>query len=171
MANVQNIKIGACKVLFNGIDLGHTKGGVTLSYERELSKISADQWGESAVDYSLNGQVWRATVRLTETQIPNLAKAFPEGTLAGAGNGRFTLGSNAGLRFSDYAHQLVLHPIYNDPTDASEDVVFHKAVPVDNVEVEYNNEDQRVIEVIFEALVDTTKADGNWLGFIGDSTD
>lgn len=171
MANVQNIKIGACNVFYNGVHLGHTKGGVTLSYERELAKISADQWGESAVDYSLNGQILRATVRLTETQVEVLAKAFPEGELVGANDGRFTLGSNAGLRFADFAHQLVLHPIYNDADDASEDVVLHKAVPVDNVEIEYNNEDQRVIEVIFEALIDTTKANGNWLGFIGDSTD
>jgi hypothetical protein len=35
--------------------------------------------------------------------------------------------------------------------------------------MEFTNEDQRVFEVPFVALVDTTKTDGNWLGHIGDS--
>ncbi len=171
MGNTQNIKIGACKVLYKGVEIGHTKGGVTLTYTPEFSKITADQWGETPLDYSLNGEEWQITLRLTEAQIANLKKMFPMGTLAGNSDGRLTMGKNAGSRLLSEAGQLILHPLANSDTDASEDVVFYKAVAFDEVEVEYNNEDQRVYEVPFIALVDTTKANGSWLGHIGDSTD
>lgn len=168
---VDNIKIGTCKVLYKGVDLGYTKGGVTLTHTPEYSKLTADQWGETPVDFALNGEEWTATVRLTEWQLATLAKVFPMGELAGANDGRLTMGRNAGYRLKDVAGQLVLHPRANADDDASDDVVFFQAVPYEEVEVEYTNEDQRVYEVKFVALVDTTKADGSWLGHIGDSTD
>lgn len=171
MSNVDNIKIGTCKVLYKGVDLGHTKGGVTLTHSPEFTKITADQWGETPVDFALNGEEWTATLRLTEWQLSLLASVFPTGDLAGANDGRLTMGRNAGFSLKSQAGVLVLHPRANDDTDATDDVVFFKAVPFEEVEVEYTNEDQRVYEVKFVALVDTTKADGSWLGHIGDSTD
>lgn len=171
MPNVTNIKIGTCKVIFKGADLGHTKGGVTLTWSPEWSKLTADQWGETPVDFALNGEEWVATVRLTEAQLAILAKVFPTGDLAGANDGRLTMGRDAGFRLKDQAGVLVLHPRANADADASDDVVFYLAAPYEEVEVEYTNEDQRVYEVKFVALVDTTKANGSWLGHIGDSTD
>jgi hypothetical protein len=168
MANADNIKIGACQVFFKGRDLGHTKGGVTINYAPENVMISADQWGETPIDYSGNGELWTITVRLTESAVQNIKDAMPHGTLE-ASDARLALGRNAGHRLSEEAGLLVLHPLANDPTDASEDVVFYKAVAMDEFEMEFTNEDQRVFEVPFVALVDTTKTDGNWLGHIGDS--
>ena len=171
MANTDNIKIGACKVLYKGVDLGHTKGGVTLNHAPELVKLSADQWGETPVDFALNGEEWTIKVRLTEWQLANLRQVFPMSDEAGANDGRVTMGRNAGFRLGSQAGALVLHPLANEAMDASEDVVFYKAVPMGEVQVDFTNEDQRVYEVTFVALVDTTKADGSWLGHIGDSTD
>lgn len=171
MADTTNIKIGACSVNFNSVDLGHTKGGVTVNYSPEYAEITADQYGNTPVDKSLIGEMITIKVPLAESQVANLAKAMPLGTLAGSGNGRVTLGKNAGERLGAQAHQLVLHPLANDADDLSEDVVIHKAVVHGEVELGFNNEDERIVEVEFVALVDTTKADGNWLGFIGDSTD
>jgi hypothetical protein len=171
MADVTNVKIGACSVKFNSIDLGHTKGGVTVNYSPEYAEITVDQHGNTPVDKSLVGEVVTITVPLAESQVANLAKAMPLGTLAGSGDGRVTLGKNAGARLGAQAHQLVLHPLANASDNLAEDVVIHKAVVHGEVEIGFNNEDERILEVEFIALVDTTKADGNWLGFIGDSTD
>jgi len=82
-----------------------------------------------------------------------------------------TLGKNAGERLGGDGAQLVLHPLANLANDLSEDVVIHKAVVHGEIELGFTNEDERIVEVEFVALVDTTKTDGNWLGFIGDSTD
>ena len=167
--NAQNIKIGACKIYYKGLQFGHTKGGVTINYAPENVKISADQWGETPVDFSLNGENITVTVRLTESQVSQMKHAMPHGTLAGAGDARLELGSNAGKRLSAEAGLLVLHPLANDDADASEDVVFYKAVAMDEFEIEMTNEDQRIYEVPFAVLVDTTKSNGNFLGHIGDS--
>lgn len=166
-----NIKIGACSVKLDGVDIGHTKGGVSVSYEPDKVKITADKYGESALDYALKGEVWKVVVKLAESAVANIAKSIPAGTLAGASNGRLTIGRDAGFRFSTVAQELVLHPLVNASDDLSDDVVFHKAVAVESVEIPYNNDDERVIEVTFEALVDTTKSSGNYLGYVGDSTD
>lgn len=170
MASTQNIKIGACKVLFNGVDLGHTKGGVTVNYKPDFSDILADQWGETPVDKALLSEEFTVTVPLTESQISNIKVAIPLGTVGGATNGKMTVGKNAGARLAAVAGQLILHPLANAATDASNDVVLYKAVVADEVEIGYNNEDQRILEVTFFAFVDETKADGSWLGHMGDST-
>lgn len=167
--SAENLKIGACDVWFKGSYLGRTKGGVTVSIAPENIKLTADQWGESPVDYASNGEMVQVTARIAEIDLNVWESALPHGTLAGASDGRLTLGSNAGKRLASKAGQLVLRPLGN--TDGSEDVVLHKAVAVDEIEVDFNNEDQRILEIPFVALVDTSKSDGNWLGHIGDSTD
>lgn len=171
MGNATNIKIGACKMLFGGRDLGHTKGGVTVNYAPEYSDIVADQFGETPVDKALLSEALTVVVPMTESQLANIKVAIPLATEVGATDGRLTVGKNAGARLSSVAEQLVLHPLANADADATDDLVLYKAVVADEVEIAYNNEDQRVIEVTFMALVDTTKADGSWLGHIGDSTD
>lgn len=169
--NASNIKIGACSVKFGGIDIGHTKGGVTVNYEPTIVDITADKYGESPIDKALNGEKAMVTVRLAESAVANLAYAIPAGDLAGAGDGRLNIGRDAGFRFSSVANTLLLHPLVNAEDDLSDDVYFHKAVVADAVEISYVNEEERVVEVTFHVLVDTTKSNGNYFGHIGDSTD
>lgn len=169
--NVQNLKIGACKVYYKGVDLGLTKGGVTLNYSPELVKMTADLWGETPIDYALNGETWTVELKLAEHQLSSLAELFPAATLAGATDKRLEFGKNAGLRLRGLAGELILHPQYLDDTDATEDVVLSKAVSMGEINVEFNNEGQRIYVATFAALVDTTKSDGSWIGHIGDSTD
>lgn len=167
--SAENLKIGACDAWFKGSYLGRTKGGATVSIAPENIKLTADQWGETPVDFALNGETVTVTIRIAEVDLDVWEAGLPHGTRDGASDGRLTLGSNAGKRLASKAGQLVLRPIGN--TDGSEDVVLNKAVAMDEIEVDFNNEDQRVLEIPFVALVDTTKSDGNWLGHIGDSTD
>lgn len=169
MSDVANIKIGACSVNFGGVDLGHTKGGVTVNYSPEYSEITADQYGKSIIDRSLVGEKLTVKVPLAETQVANLAKVIPMGTLAGAGNKRVTLGKDAGARLAALAAALVLHPLVNAANNRDDDVVIYKAVVSGEVELNYSVEDERVMEVEFEALIDTSKSNGSYLGIIGDS--
>lgn len=169
MSDVANIKIGACKVTFGGVDLGHTKGGVTVNYSPEYADITADQYGNSVIDKALVGEKMTVKVPLAETQVANLANVLPMGSLAGAGNKRLTLGSDAGARLASEAAVLVLHPLVNEASNRDDDVVIYKAVVTGEVELNYSVEDERVVEVEFEALIDTSKSNGSYLGIIGDS--
>jgi hypothetical protein len=47
---------------------------------------------------------------------------------------------------------------------------MHKAIATGHVVLNHKVDEQRTIEVTFEALIDETKTDGNYLGLIGDST-
>jgi len=171
MPDATNIKIGACSVTFNAVNLGHTKGGVELSYSPEYTDITADQFGNTPIDKSLTGEIMTVKVPLTESQVANLAVAVPLGTVVGATDGRLTMGKDAGARLAAVAAQLVLHPLVNGATDYSDDVVLHKVAVHGEVVLPFMVDEQRVIEVEFVAFIDTTKSSGNYLGHMGDSTD
>lgn len=168
MADITNVKVGACSVTFNGVDLGHTKGGVEVSYEPIYHDVSVDKYGESVVEKYLIGEKWSAKVPLAELTIANLKVAMPQGTFAGAGNARLTVGHTAGTKATTTAAQLVLHPL-NMGTRAN-DIVFHKAYVASTVDLAMKVDEENLIEVTFEALIDESKSDGNYLGLIGDST-
>lgn len=171
MADVTNVKIGVCTVSLGGVILGHTKGGVVVTYTPEFADITVDQYGNTVVDKVLIGEKLTAKVPLAETQIANLQKAIAEGTLAGSTSGRVTIGKDSGARLSTVSAQLILHPIANLVTNHDEDVVFHKAVSTGEIELNYMVDEERVVEVEFTALVKTDNSTGNYLGHIGDSTD
>lgn len=168
MADIDNVKLGACSVKFNGVDVGHTKGGVTVAYEPEYHDITVDKYGNTVAEKVLIGESLKVTVPLAEHTLANMAVAIPAGDLNGTD--KLGIGTDAGLRMSTVASELVLHPLANDASDLSEDVVLHKAVVAEAIEFKFSVEDEKVAEVVFHALIDETKTDGNRLGFIGDST-
>lgn len=166
MANIDLIRIGVCSVTYKSADLGHTKGGVTISYEPNIVDIGVDQYGSTPVDKILAGEKAQVKVRLAEQTAANLNIAMPATEKETGGSGtKVEMGANAGKSLRDQSGELTLHPI--DLNDTTEDWVFYKAVAVDTVELDYMVEDQRIIEVTFEALVDESKSVGNRLGHYG----
>jgi hypothetical protein len=167
MADVTNVKLGVCDVTFNDVALGHTKGGVTVTYEPTYHDVTVDAYGETVVDKRLLGERFYATVPLAEATLANLQVAIPEGTTSGS---KLTIGSSVGDSLLDEAKELVLHPVENASDNLDDDVVMHKAVVSNTIELPYQNDGERIIEVEFTALLDESKSDGNYLGFLGDST-
>ena len=168
MGDVTNVQVGVCSVTYNGVDLGHTKGGVEVTYEPEYHDITVDKYGNTVVEKVLIGEKLTAKVPLAEFTIANVDKAIPQGTVAGAADSRVLVGQNAGVKGKQYAYQLVLHPI-NEGT-RRHDIVLHKAYISSEVVLNHMVDEEKVIEVTFEALLDETKSAGNYLGLIGDST-
>jgi hypothetical protein len=168
MSDITKVQVGACDVTFNGINLGHTKGGVEVSYEPVYKDVMVDKYGETVVEKYLVGEKLTAKVPLAEFTIANLKNAIPQGTYAGAANARLLIGHSAGVKASSLAAQLVLHPC-NMGTKAN-DIVIHKAYVASQIALLHKNDEEKIIEVTFEALLDETKNDGNYLGLIGDST-
>lgn len=168
MADITNVKVGVCSVTFNNVDLGHTKGGVEVSYEPVYKDVMVDAYGETVVEKVLIGEKLTAKVALAEATIANGRVAIPQATFAGAANRRITIGAKAGKLAKEDSAQLVLHPV-GEGTRAF-DIVFHKAYVGSTVVLPHRNDEEKVIEVTFEALLDETKTDGNYLGLFGDST-
>ena len=168
MADITNVVVGACSVNFNGLDLGHTKDGVEVSYEPEYMDVSVDKYGNTVVEKKLLGEKLTAKVKLAEFTIANLRNAIPNATFAGAGNSRILIGQNAGQSQKSNAYQLVLHPLSEGTK--RHDIIFYKAVVTEAVVLPHVNDAEKLVEVTFTALLDETKSAGNYLGMIGDST-
>jgi len=161
MGSLPNVKIGICTVSYKGVDLGHTKGSVKLTYKPEYEDINVNQYGKSATDKVLVKEILQVKVPLAETQLVNIQKMIP----TSSGTTVIKVGSEAGARLSVLAGELLLHP--TAVTGTSEDVAIYKAVVSGDVELEYAVDGQRVVEVTFDALVDATKANGNLFGHFG----
>ena len=168
MADVTNVKVGQCDVNFNDVDLGHTKGGVEVTYEPAYFEASVDAYGDTPIEKYLTGERLTAKVPLAEFTLANMGIAIPQGQFAGAADARRTIGAKAGKKASDDAYELVLHPS-NEGTRVN-DVVLYKAVVDSTVVLPHRKDEERIVEVTFVALIDESKSDGNYLGMIGDST-
>lgn len=168
MSDITNVQVGVCTVSLGGTDLGHTKGGVEVSYEPVYKDVTVDKFGETVVEQYLIGEKLTAKVPLAEYTIANLRKAMPQSTFAGAANSRITLGAAAGKKSTDDALQLVLHP-FNEGT-RRHDIVFYKAIVASQIVLPHKVDEEKVVEVEFMALLDESRSDGNYLGMIGDST-
>lgn len=166
MGNLLNVKLGVCTIVYKGVDLGHTIGGVEVTYSPEYHKTKVDQYtGET--EAWLVGEKLTAKVPLAESALTQLKAAMTHGTEDG---GALTLGTVAGKRSSTLAGLLVLHPVANDDADLSDDVAIWKAHSEGEVTLPYKNDGERIIEVTFNGLVDESREDGSFLGLIGDST-
>ena len=55
-SSTTNVKVGVCKVSYNGTDLGYTKGGVALDVETETFKVTVDQFGSTPIGEYVNGR-------------------------------------------------------------------------------------------------------------------
>lgn len=168
MADATKVQMGVCSVSVGGTDIGHTAGGVEVSYEPTFAPIKVDKYGDTAVDDKLTGETLKVKIPFAEYTIANLNKAIANSTLAGSGNARITIGSASGKSNFSKAAQIVIHPL-DASTSRAYDIVLYKASPISEVALQHKVDEQKIIMVEFKAYIDETKSDGNYLGLIGDS--
>lgn len=91
-SDTKNVKLGICKVLFGGVDLGYTQGGVDVTVKTETHKVNVDQFGKTTVNEYVMGREVTVKVPLAETTLANLVAIMPGATLVQTG-GSFASGS------------------------------------------------------------------------------
>jgi len=172
MADATKIALGVCNATFDGVALGHTKGGVECVYEPVWHDVKVDQYGDTVVKKRLMGEKFTAKVPLAEYTIANLGIGMPAGTVVTDGTTptkkRLDVGSSAGASSDDLAAVLLLHPV--DATGVEHDITVHKAMVGSQVTLSHVNDGERIIECNFEAIIDETQDDGARLFSIGDTT-
>lgn len=87
----KNVKLGTCNVLFDGRDLGLTKGGVEVEVATSTHEIMVDQYGSTPIGELITGRTVSATVPLAETTLDNLMAIMPGSTLVT--DGEFATGT------------------------------------------------------------------------------
>lgn len=163
--SITNVKVGVCDVSWNSVDLGHTKGGCTITYTPDWYEITVDEYGTTPADAVLKGERITVTVPLAESQLANLKVAMP---VTDDNTDNLTIGSTVGAKASTYAKQLVLHPI--EATDISDDIIIYKALSIGEVVQDKKIDAETIITVTFLALIDESKSNLNLLAMFGDST-
>jgi len=90
MSDTRNVKLGVCRVYFDGIDLGYTKGGVEVSVSTDTHKVEVDQFGKTPINESILGRECKVKVPMAETTIENMVKIMPGATLVQTGGVKAT---------------------------------------------------------------------------------
>lgn len=85
-SSTENVKLGVCNVLFDGVDLGFTKGGVEVEVATSTHEITVDQLGETPIGELITGRTVQATVPLAETTLDNLVAIMPGSELISDGS-------------------------------------------------------------------------------------
>lgn len=75
------VKLGVCTAIFDGIDLGLTKGGVEVEVSTMTHEVKVDQFGETPIGEIITGRMVSAKVPMAETTVEYLAQIMPGATL------------------------------------------------------------------------------------------
>jgi hypothetical protein len=81
MSDTKNVKLGVCKVFFDGTDLGYTQGGVEVAVATMTHKVNVDQFGKSSINEYVMGREVTVKVPLAETTLDNMVNIMPGATL------------------------------------------------------------------------------------------
>ncbi len=76
-SSTENVKLGVCTVLFDGNDLGYTKGGVEVEVATTTHEVKVDQFGETPISELITGRTVTVKTPLAETTLENLVAIMP----------------------------------------------------------------------------------------------
>ena len=97
MSDTKNVKLGVCKVFYDGKDLGYTQGGVSVTVKTETHAVNVDQFGKTKINELVMSRDVSAKVPLAETTLENLVTVMPGSSLSivggAAATGKLTIAS------------------------------------------------------------------------------
>ncbi len=155
---VGNMDAGPAQVLFNGVDLGGTSGGVKIKWKYEKKPIKADQTGNTNLDFVVVGMQCSVETMFQETRNKtNFGLVLPMATLI------TTSGAHQYLQFGDQtsvrqlasAAPLELHPLEEALSSSDFNWYFYKALPFEDTEYTFGLE-QAKVKIHWEILLDLT---------------
>lgn len=169
-SDIKNVKLGVCKVTYDSVDLGYTKGGVEVSVKTETHKVMVDQFGKTPINEYIMGREVTVKCPLAETTLENLIKIMPGATLTtdavDTTKKVVNVPTAIGTNLLDIAKQLVLHPIGKPDADKSDDFTVFKAATAGALQFSYKLEDERVFSCEFNGYPDSNGK----LFAVGDTT-
>ena len=153
--DVINVKLGIADVAFGGVGLGLSKGGITVTVADSQIQVPVDNWGDTPVAIFDKGSLVEVTVPMVEETLAKINLALPTSTLTGSG--KVTLGRVAGNPIT--TAKLVLNPV----TAGRPNFVVYRAVPKGEITYSLNTDDVSILNVVFTALIDSDRPDGDQL--------
>lgn len=164
MSDVSNITGGPADIHLDDVSHGHTHGGTTATISPQQRMRVVDQFGNSPVDVIHQGDEVRVTTPLPEWSKKTLLATYDPGAdeTEAAGDKYIGIGRSAGYIYDD--RDLKVIPLL--AADAGKCAQFYRAVPVGEIQLVHNNEDDRVFNAEYVCLVDEEEDDGELIGKI-----
>ena len=161
-SSTNNVKLGVCKVFFDGVDLGYTQGGVEFMSATETHKVEIDQFGKTAIKETIIGRSCSVKVPLAETTLLNLASLFPVNPnnaqfgagLVGTTKQRVGIDAGVGVDLLSTAKVLVIHPYALLDSDYSDEIVIPLANTPGALTFAYKLEEERIFNVDYTGYPD-----------------
>lgn len=169
------LELGPCQVMFNGVDLGKTNGGVTVKISDSSVDLKSDQFGDAPEDTVITGTMVEVTMALAEIDIATLESILqPQVASAGVSvSAAAVAGRNkTGTSLKSLGQELKLVKYVGGiPSIAEADVIiFPVAAPIGDVELSYDASNQRVLNATFKCFPGTVNAITDILYYFGDET-
>lgn len=148
-------------------DAGFTEGGANVEIGGEDVEIRVDQHNAPINSIPVTEEM-KVTVRMSEATLTNIQLACGVGSVSTATNeDTLKFGSTA-----RYAFKAIGIEGWGTGTTASVNkyrrVILHRARPSRSITLDETKDGVRMVEVTFEALVDTTETAGRQIGIIID---
>lgn len=140
--------------------IGHTTGGVEATVSPQNRERIVDQYGSSAVAVIHTGDEVRVTVPWSEWITATINEVYDPGTDSSGAGGFKGVGRSAGYIYT--TQSMVIVPFLT--ADAGAKVEFFKVTPIGEFGMAFNNDDDRILEVEYAALLDTSGTDGALIG-------
>ncbi len=146
-----DIKLGPCRVTYDTATptvIDKTIGGVDFSAVPIYKEIKVDQFGQGVYDKRIVGWTVQAIVRMAESTYENI-RAMSAGLVEveESPTKKKLQDAQLGTSMRAGAKKLTIHPLENDPADVSDDVVIYLAAPDTPIDLKYNYENERVLQV------------------------
>lgn len=168
MSDTRNVKLGVCTIMYDGADLGYTKGGVEAIVTTETHEVQIDQFGKVAINESIMARAASVKVPLAETTVENLVRIMPGATLTTEGLKKVVkVQHGIGTDLLALAKPLVLHPQANAVTARNDDFVLLLAGTAGAMQYAYKLEEERIFNIEFKGY---PSPQTNRIFYVGDLT-
>ena len=158
-SDIKNVKLGVCRVIWNGVDLGYTKGGVDVTVKTETHKVLIDQFGKTPINEYVMGRECTVKAPLAETTTDNMLVVMPGAFKVVDSTDptkvRVEVPSGVGANLLDFAYPLILRPMGKADGDRSDDFVLHRTATPGSLSFSFKLEDERVFSTEFSGYPDT----------------
>lgn len=153
-----NLRLGICRVTYDGVDLGSTLNDVVVKPTFEKAPLHADQAGTTVLDNKISGIKIEVDTTLAEVGLKaNWKVVFPHSELVGTSPQQVTFYNAIGAGDLANAKELILHPLELADADKSEDYLFYKVISTEVSEIHMSPKAQRGLKVVWTVLPDYTK--------------
>jgi len=160
-SSAENIKMGTCKITFDGQDLGLTMGGVEVTVETTTKEPKVDQFGDTVANETIMGRNITVSAPLAETTLDNMILLMPGTTKvvdsADPTKMKAQITSGTGISLLSRAKELILHPINLPDSDVSEDLIIPLAATAGAMNFAYKYDEERVFNTTFKGYPDRTQ--------------